>query len=163
MSLLFNTLSRFVVAFLPMSKHFLISWMQSPSALNLKPKKMKSVSFDSPSISYGVIGPGAMIFIFWMLSFKPAFSLSSFDFIKRLVHLHFLPLRLYHLHIWGCWQFSWQCWSQLVSHLAQHFVWCALHIRVYSACTLQINRVTIYSLGILLLQFWSIPLFHVQF
>ena len=86
MSLLFNTLSRFVITFLPRSKHLLISWLHSPSAVILEPKKIKpiTVSIVSPSISHEVMGPDAMIFIFWMLSFKPTFSLSSFTFIKRL-------------------------------------------------------------------------------
>ena len=83
---LFNVLSRFVIAFLPRSKHLLISWKKSPSAVILKPKKVKSVtvSIVSPSICHEVMGPDAMIFIFWMLSFKLTFSLSSFSFIKRL-------------------------------------------------------------------------------
>ena len=65
-SLLFNTLPRFVIAFLPRSKHLLISWFQSPSAVILEPKKIKSdtVSTVSPSISYEVMGPDAMIFVF---------------------------------------------------------------------------------------------------
>ena len=86
MSLLFNTLSRFVIAFLPRSKYHLISWPQSLSTVILEPKKIKSVtvSIVSPSICHEVMGPDAMIFVFWMLSFKPAFSLSSFTFIKRL-------------------------------------------------------------------------------
>ena len=86
MSLLFNMLSRCVIGFLPRSKHLLISWLQSPSAVLLEPKKMKSVTVPivSPSICHEVMGPDAMILIFWMLSFKPAFSLSSFTFIKRL-------------------------------------------------------------------------------
>ena len=59
MSLLFNMLSRLVIAFLPRSKHFLISWLQSPSAVILEPKKIKSitVSIVSPSICYEVMGP----------------------------------------------------------------------------------------------------------
>ena len=86
MSLLFNMLSRFVMAFLPGSKHLLISWLQWPFALILEPKKIKSVtvSIFSPSIYHKVMKLDAMIFVFWMLSFKPAFSLSSFTFIKRL-------------------------------------------------------------------------------
>ena len=86
MSLLFNMLSRLVITFLPRSKHLLISWLQSPSAVILEPPKIKpdTVSTVSPSISHEVMGPDAMIFIFWMLSFKPTFSLSSFTFIKRL-------------------------------------------------------------------------------
>ena len=83
MSLLFNMLSMLVIAFLPRSKHLLISWLQSPSTVILKPKKIKSVTISivSPSICHEVMGLDAMIFIFWMLSFKPAFhsplSLSS--------------------------------------------------------------------------------------
>uniref|UniRef100_A0AC11EUF8 Uncharacterized protein n=1 Tax=Ovis aries TaxID=9940 RepID=A0AC11EUF8_SHEEP len=66
MSLLLNMLSRLVITFLPRSKHLLISWLQSPSAVILEPKKIKSatVSTVSPSISYEVMGPDAMIFVF---------------------------------------------------------------------------------------------------
>ena len=65
-SLLFNTLSRLVTAFLPRSKHLLISRLQSPSAVILEPKKMKSVtvSIVSPSICHEVMGPDATIFFF---------------------------------------------------------------------------------------------------
>ena len=86
MSLLFNMLSRLVITFLPRSKRLLISWLQSPSAVILEPPKIKSdtVSTVSPSICHEVMGPDAMIFVFWMLSFKPTFSLSIFTFIKRL-------------------------------------------------------------------------------
>ena len=86
MSLLFNMLSRLVITFLPRSKRLLISWLQSPSAVILEPPKIKSdtISTVSSSIYHEVIGPDAMIFVFWMLSFKPTFSLSSFTFIKRL-------------------------------------------------------------------------------
>ena len=85
MSLLFNMWSRLVIVFLARSK-CLISWLQSPSAVILKRKKMKSVTVStfSPSICHEVMGPDAMILVFWMLSFKPGFSLSSFTFIKRL-------------------------------------------------------------------------------
>ena len=86
MSMLFNMLSRLVITFLPRSKHLLISWLQSPSAMILEPKKIKSltVSTVSPSICHEVMGSDAMILVFWMLSFKPTFLLSSFTFIKRL-------------------------------------------------------------------------------
>ena len=86
MSLILNMLSRLVITFLQRSKHLLISWLQSPSAVILEPKKLKSdsVSTVSPSVSHEVMGPDAMMFVFWMLSFKPTFSLSSFTFIKRL-------------------------------------------------------------------------------
>ena len=66
MSLLFNMLSRFDIAFLPRSKHFIISWLQSPSAVNLETKKIKSVtaSIVSPSICHEVMGLDVMIFVF---------------------------------------------------------------------------------------------------
>ena len=82
----FNMLSRFVIAFLPRSKCLLISCLQSPSAVILKPKKIKSVtvSIVSPSICHEVMGLDTMILLIWMLSFKPTFSLSFFTFIKRL-------------------------------------------------------------------------------
>ena len=66
MSLLFNMLPRLVITFLPRSKHFLISWLQSPSAVILEPQKIKcdTVSTVSPSISHEVMGPDAMIFVF---------------------------------------------------------------------------------------------------
>ena len=71
MFLLFKTLSKFVIAFLPRSKHLLISWLQSLFAVILEPRKMKSdtVSIFSPSICHEMMEPKAMIFIFWMLSF----------------------------------------------------------------------------------------------
>ena len=131
MSLLFNILSRLVIAFLSRSKRVLISWLQSPSAVILEPKKIKSVtvSIVSPSIYHEVMGLDAMIFDFWMLSFKPTFSLSSFTFIKRFFSssslsairvvssaylrlLIFLPVIL----------------ISAVLHLAQHFTWCTLNI-----------------------------------
>ena len=86
MSMFFNMLSRLVITFLPRSKHLLISWLQSPSAVILEPRKIKSdnVSTVSPSISHEVMGPDAMILVSWMLSFQPTFSYSSFTFIKRL-------------------------------------------------------------------------------
>ena len=79
MSLLFKMLSRLVITFISRSKPFLISWLQSPSAVILDPRKIKlaTVSTVSPSICHKVMGPDAMIFVFWMLSFKPTFSLSS--------------------------------------------------------------------------------------
>ena len=86
MSLLFNMLSRLVIIFLPRSKCLLVSCLQSTSAVILELPKIKSVtvSIVSPSICPEVMGPDAMILVFWMLGFKPAFSLSSYTFIKRL-------------------------------------------------------------------------------
>ena len=66
MSLLFNTLSRFIISFLPRSKHLLISWLQSPFAVILEPPKIKSVtvSIVSPSIYHEVMGLDAMVLVF---------------------------------------------------------------------------------------------------
>ena len=66
MSLLSNTLSRFVIAFLPRSKGLLIPWLQSPSTVILEPKKIKSVS---PSICHEVMGLDAMILVFLNIEF----------------------------------------------------------------------------------------------
>ena len=66
MSLVLNVLSRLVIAFLPRSKKLFISWLQSPSAVILEPQNIKSdtVSTVSPSISYDVMGPDAMMLVF---------------------------------------------------------------------------------------------------
>ena len=66
MSLLFNILSRLVIAFLPRRKHLLISWLQTPSAVILEPPKIKSVtvSIVSPSICHEVMEPDAMVLVF---------------------------------------------------------------------------------------------------
>ena len=83
MSLLFNILSRLVITFLPRSKHLLISRLQSPSAVILEPRKIKSatVSTVSPSICHEVMGLDAMIFVFWIWALSQLFhsplSLSS--------------------------------------------------------------------------------------
>ena len=88
--LLFNILSRFVIAFLPRSKHLLISWLPSQSAVILEPKTIVCYCFHCFPI-YLPWSDG-MLFLLWLLSFKPAFSLSSFAFIKwSSVPLHFLP------------------------------------------------------------------------
>ena len=86
MSLLFNTLSRCVIEFIPRRKPLLILWLQSLSAVILESRKIKSVTVFTfyPSICHKVMGLDAMIFAFWKWSFKPAFSLSSFTFINSL-------------------------------------------------------------------------------
>ena len=114
MSLLLNMLSRLDITFLPRSKRLLISWLQSPSAVILEPEKIK---FDtvSPSISHEVMGPDAMIFFFWMLSFKPTFWLSTVycdPHSQRLWHSQQSRNRCFSgtllLFPWssGCWQFG---------------------------------------------------------
>ena len=94
--LLFNMLSRLVIAFLPRSKRLLISWLQSPSAVILEPPKIKSAtdSTVSPSVCHEVMGPDAMILVFWKLSFrKLRFFHSPLSLSSRgyLVPLYFLP------------------------------------------------------------------------
>ena len=93
MSLLFNMMSRLVITFLPRSKHLLISGLQSPSAVILELPKIKfaTISTVSPSICHEVIGPDAMILAFWILSFKPTFSLSLSLSSRHSLVLHFLP------------------------------------------------------------------------
>ena len=127
-SLLLNTLSRLVITFLPRSKRLLIPWLQSPSVVILEPPKLKSDTV-SPSICHEVMGPDDMIFVFWMLSFKPTFSLSSSLSSRGFwVLLHFLPQGWCHLHIWGDWYFSWLSWFQIVL-LPVYF--CYLHLFPY--------------------------------
>ena len=119
------------IAFLPRSKHFLISWLQLTSEVILEPKKIKSdtLFIVSPPICHEVMGLDA-VFSFsesWVLSqhFHSPLSHSSRG---SLVLLRFLPEGWCHLCIWGYWYFSQQSWFQLVLHPTQHFTWCTLHI-----------------------------------
>ena len=93
MSLLFNMLSSLVITFLPRNKCLLILWLQSPSAVILKPPKIKSATV-SLSICHEVMELDAMVLVFWMLSVKLTFSLSSFTFIKRLFGSSLSAIRL---------------------------------------------------------------------
>ena len=130
MSLLFNTLSSFVIAFISRSKCLLISLLQLLSIVILKSNTIKSVPvcIVSSSICHEVLGPDAMILVFLMLSFKTAFSLSSFTLINRFFSSSLFAIRVgCHLHIWYYWYFSWQSWFQLVFLPTQHFSWCTLH------------------------------------
>ena len=76
MSLLFNTLSRLVIAFLPRSNHLLILWLQSLSTVILEPKKRKFITPSAfpPSICHAVMGPDLMILVFLIFSLKLALS-----------------------------------------------------------------------------------------
>ena len=129
MSLLLN---RLVITFLLRNKHLLISWLQSPSAVILKCNKIKSITVPivSPSICHKLMGPDAMILVFWMLSFQPTFhsplSFSSFSFIKRLFSSS--SLSAIKVVSSAYWYFSWKSWFQLVLLPAWHFSWCTLHI-----------------------------------
>ena len=92
-SLLFKMLSRFVIAFLTRSKHFLILWLQSLSSVILQPKKIKSVIVSTffPSVYHEVMGLNVMINIFWLLSFKPAWlsaiTVVSSAYVRLLIFL----------------------------------------------------------------------------
>ena len=92
MYLLSNMLSRLVRTFLPRSKRLLMLWLQSPCTVISEPKKRKSVTAStvSPFVYHEVMGLDAMILAFLMLSFKPAFLVSFFTLIKRLLNsFHF--------------------------------------------------------------------------
>ena len=99
MSLLFNTLFRFVIAFFPRSKHLLISCLQSPSTVILEPKKRKSITIStlSPSICHEVMGLDGTGSVFSMLSCKPAFSL-SFKYFCTVMKKYTFWDTIYHLH-----------------------------------------------------------------
>ena len=159
MPLLFNTLPSLVIAFLLLSKCLLISWLKSPSAVILEPKKIKSVTLSilSPSIWNELLGQDAMILVFSMLSFKPTFSLLSFTFIKRLfsssslsairvVSSAFLRLLIFLLTI-------------LIPACASS---CPTFWMIYSAYKL-IKQGTIYSLDVFLSQFGTSLLFNVWY
>ena len=93
---LFNMLSRLVIAFLPSSKHLLISWLQSSTVVIFEPPKVRSLTvyIVSPSICHEVMGLDVVTLVFWMFSFKPTFSLSSFTCIKRLFSSSSLSARM---------------------------------------------------------------------
>ena len=117
MSLLFNMLSRLVIAFLPRIKRLWISWLQSPSAVIFEPPKNKVCQCFHcfPHVFAMKWWDWMPWFVFWMLSFKPTFSFSSFTFLKRLFGSSSLSAIR-------------QSWFQLVLHATQHFAWCTLHI-----------------------------------
>ena len=130
MSLLLNMLSRLVTAFLPRNSCLLISWLQSPSAVILEPKKIKSltVCIVSPSFCHEELRPDATIFIFLMLSFKPAFSLSSFTFIRSFSSSSLSSIMVVSSAYLRLLIFLPAILIQIVLHPAQHFTWCSLHI-----------------------------------
>ena len=108
MSLLSSMLSRFIITFLQWSKHLLFSWLQSPFTLILETKRIISVTVSTffPCVCHEVMGTGAMILPFGMLSFKIPFSFSSFTFVKRLFVFFLFAFCHYGGVIW-----SWQMWS----------------------------------------------------
>jgi len=131
-SLLFNMLSRLVIAFLPRSKRLLIlmAALTICSDVGAPKDKVCHCFYCFPIYLHEVMRLVAMILVFWMMSFKPTFSLSSFTFVKRLFRSSSLSyirvlssayLRLLILLL--------TIWFHLVLHSAQHFSWCTLHIR----------------------------------
>ena len=149
-------LSRLVITFLPRSKCLFISWLQSQSAVILEPPKIKSatVSTVSPSICHEVMGLDALIFVFWMLSFKPTFSLSSFTFIKRLLSSSLSAIRVVS-----------SAYLRLLIFLPAILITAyasssPAFLMTYSAYK---SGVTIYRLDVLLFLFGTSLLFHVQF
>ena len=97
MHLPFHALSRLVIAFLPRSNRLLISLLQSLPAVILEPRKIKSVivSTFSPFLYHEVMGPDAVILVFWMLSFKPGLLYILFKKKKRFIYLVLTMLDLY--------------------------------------------------------------------
>ena len=107
MSLLFNMLSWSQLLLKEQGSFIFMAVVTVHSDFRTQEIESVTVSSFSPYICHEVMGPDAMILAFWMLSFKSAFSLSSFTFIKSSsVPLHFLPLEWYHLHICSYWYFS---------------------------------------------------------
>ena len=130
MFLLFNMLSRLVITFIPRRKCLLISWLQSLSTVILEPNNIKSETVDifSLPIYHEVMGPDAMILDFWMLRFKPDFSLSCFTFIKWLFSSYSLSAIMVVLSAYvRLLIFSQKSWIQLVLHPVWHFEYCTLH------------------------------------
>ena len=131
MSLLFKILSTLVINFLPRSKHLLISWLQSPSAVifGATQNKVCQCLHCFPSICHEVMRLDAMILVFWMLSFKPTFSLSYFTFITRLFCSSSLSaIRVVSSAYLRLLTFLLAILIQIVLHPAQCFSWCTLHI-----------------------------------
>ena len=135
MSLFFNMLSRFVIAFLQWNKHLLFSWLQLLFTLILETKKIMSVTvFTFASCIYHeVMGTDAMILPFWILSCKLVFSLSSFTSIKMLFIFFLFAFCHYggviwSWQMWSYWYPSQKYWYKLVSQSDHHFAWCMLHV-----------------------------------
>ena len=127
MSLLFNMLSRLVIAFLSRSKCLSISCLQSPSVVILEPPKIKfPLFFHLFAMKRWDLMPWSWFSECWALSqlFHSPLSLSS----RGSLVLHFLPQGWCHLRFWGSWYFSWPSWFQFVLHPAKHFTWCTLHL-----------------------------------
>ena len=128
MSLLFNMLSKLVITFHPRSKPALISWLQLPSAVILELLQNKVCHcFHCFPVYHEVMGLDAMILVFWMLSFKPTFSLSSFTFIKKLFSSSSLSV----IRVVSSAYLRLLLLANLIPvvlHPVQYFSWCTLNI-----------------------------------
>ena len=156
MSLLFDMLSRLVITFLPRSKHFLIWWLQSPSAVTLEPKNIKSVTV-SPSICHEVMGPDAMILVYWILNFMPVFFTLLFYF-----HQETLLFLFVFCHKGGVIYMS-EVIDIFPSNLDSSlwFIWPGIFMM---DSEFKINsRMKIYNLVLHLSQFWTSHIFQIQF
>ena len=140
MSLLFSMLSRLVITFLPRIKCLLISWLHSLSAVILEASpqiKSVTVSIVFPTICHEVMGLDAMILVFWMLSFKPTFSLSSFTFIRRLFSSSSLSaIRVVSSAYLRLLIFLPAIFIPAALPPAQRFSWCTLHRSEISRLTI---------------------------
>ena len=128
-TLLSNMLPMLVIAFLPRSKHLLILWLQSLSAVILEPKKIKSITVSIVSHLFAMKRWEHMPWSFfecWVLSqlFHSPLSPSPRHYLASIC---FRPWGSCYLHIWGYCDFSQQSWFQFVLHPAQFFSWCTLH------------------------------------
>ena len=129
-SLLFDMLSRLVIAFLPRSKHLLISWLQSPSTVIFEPKKIRSVTAStfSPSVCHKLMRPDAKILVFWMLSLSQLFhSPLSLSSRSSLVPLCFLPSRVASSVYLRLLIFLLAILIPACDSSTQHFTWRTLH------------------------------------
>ena len=129
MSLLFNTLSRFVIAFLPRSSClYFMAAVTIQSDFRPQEEEICYCFHLFPFCLPWTDGSGCHDLSFLILSFKLAFSLSSFTLIKRLFSSSSLSaFRVVSSTYWGCWYFFWQSWFRLATHPAWHFTWYALH------------------------------------
>ena len=126
-SLIFNTLSRFIIVFLPRSKHLLISWLKLLSAVILEPNKRKSVTvstFFLVAIKWWDWMPWSLFFEYWVLNqlFHSPLSPSSRGSLILLSAIRVVPSAYL---IWGCWYFSQQSWFQLVTSSLAFHVMCS--------------------------------------
>ena len=120
MSLLFNMQSRLVIIFLPRSKHLLISWLQSPSAVILEPKKIKSATV-SLSICHEVMGPGHGICISEVIDISPSNLDSSLCFILAGIS-HDVLCWLSLVHLRNCSKYIIILWTRMCYHIIWHWL-----------------------------------------